>query len=407
MRSVPSNKSQRISESLETYERNITNKAERIVFEESLVDEAICDEQETEIIMKYIHKKFNHSSLTAVLNPEQQRSSVIINSTQFSSQAQDLVDPSQFPQLTSQAPDLVKFNTRQSQEQGKGKEEVEEVEEFRLPATENIDMVDLKDIQTICMSFLAEAPPFMQEKREVFYNAWYQVNMGEECMGYFINYVKKRSSLPLSFFVMSGKQYRERYMSGVCALDLINEISQETLVRVLRERLHHVYILTMIMLANLRGTDNLSSFLLANDDMKQWEEEAAGTEWPTYLEILMATPATEETKLAMKNKMAQHQHPILTDKSVHMMMVVLCLFHNDDRDENVRRVHEVTRAMLRSYLRANHGEAEYSSARILRCVSDLPAIMRLRNQIIEEGKIKDNQHGPGEAKRRKIEFSDS
>ena len=35
-----------------------------------------------------------------------------------------------------------------------------------------------------------------------------QVNMGEECMGHFINYVKKRSSLPLSFFVMSGKQYR-------------------------------------------------------------------------------------------------------------------------------------------------------------------------------------------------------
>ena len=86
-------------------------------------------------------------------------------------------------------------------------------------------------------------------------------------------------------------------------------------------------------------------------------------------------------------------------------------------------------------MRANHGEAEYSSARILRfnrrsmqlqgicnkrkensaqglqspfrCVSDLPAIMRLRNLIIEEGKIKENQHGPGEAKRRKIEFSDS
>ena len=35
-----------------------------------------------------------------------------------------------------------------------------------------------------------------------------QVNMGEECMRHFINYVKKRSNLPLSFFVMSGKQYR-------------------------------------------------------------------------------------------------------------------------------------------------------------------------------------------------------
>ena len=29
-------------------------------------------------------------------------------------------------------------------------------------------------------------------------------------------------------------QNRERYVSGVCALDLVNEISQETLVRVLR-----------------------------------------------------------------------------------------------------------------------------------------------------------------------------
>ena len=166
----------------------------------------------------------DHSSLNAVLKPEQQRSSVIVNSTQLSSQAQDLVDPTQFPQLTSQAHELVKFNTQQSQGQGKDKEGVDEVEELGLPAIENIDMVDLKDIQTICMSFLAEAPPFMQEKRELFYNAWYQVgtnktmniqlllmlkvNMGEECMGHFINYVKKRSSLPLSFFVMSGKQYR-------------------------------------------------------------------------------------------------------------------------------------------------------------------------------------------------------
>jgi len=380
------------------------NQPERNKSEENLVDvvgEAICDDQDAEIIMKYIHKKFNRSSLNSVVKPDQQRSSVIVNPIQLSSKTQDLVNPPEFPQLTNQAYEVVKFNTQERKEQGKSKEEVDEMEELTLPAMENIDMVDLKDIQTICMSFLAEAPPFMQEKRELFYNAWYQVNMGEECMSHFINYVKKRSSLPLSFFVMSGKQYRERYVSGVCALDLVNEISQETLVRVLRERLHYVYVLTLIMLANLRGTDDLSSFLLSSADMKQWEEEGR-PEWPTYLEILMETPATDETKLAMKNKMAQHQHPILTDRSVHMMMVVLCLFHNDDHDESVRRVHEVTRAMLRSYLRANHGEAEYSSARILRCVSDLPAIMRLRNQIIEEGKIKDNQDGPGEAKRRKI-----
>ena len=100
---------------------------------------------------------------------------MIVNPIQFSSQTQDIVRPSEFPQLISQVHELVKFNKQQSQEQGKDKEGVDEVEELGLPAIENIDMVDLKDIQTICMIFLAEAPPFMQEKRELFYNAWYQV----------------------------------------------------------------------------------------------------------------------------------------------------------------------------------------------------------------------------------------
>ena len=51
------------------------------------------------------------------------------------------------------------------------------------------------------------------------------------------------------------------------------------------------------MITNRRIEKN---WILGNNTFVQ--REAAGTEWPTYLEILMATPATEETKLAMKNK---------------------------------------------------------------------------------------------------------
>ena len=193
---------------MERYDRDPKNQPERNKSEENLVDvvgEAICDDQDAEIIMKYIHKKFSkyilwqtkviltkklctkqstnianpcladRSSLISVVKPEQQRSSVIVNPIQLSSKTQDLVNPPEFPQLTNQAYEVVKFNTQERKEQGKSKEEVDEMEELTLPAMENIDMVDLKDIQTICMSFLAEAPPFMQEKRELFYNAWYQV----------------------------------------------------------------------------------------------------------------------------------------------------------------------------------------------------------------------------------------
>ena len=84
---------------------------------------------------------------------------------------------------------------------------------------------------------------------------------------------------------------RERYVSGTCALDIVQEVPQETFVRVLRsamtmitimmtitsvmmmtitsvmmitmtmlrERLHFVYILTLVMLANLRFFTKFSS----------------------------------------------------------------------------------------------------------------------------------------------------
>merc|ERR1712130_501143 len=100
--------------------------------------------------------------------------------------------------------------------------------------------------------------------------------------------------------------------------------------------------------------------------------------------------------------------PVFTDLKVHMLMVVLALFHSEDQDESVRRIHEVALAMLRSYLRANYGEADYTTARILRCVSDLPAIMRLRNKMIEEGEQKMIKEGKqkGEEKGEKTEEQD-
>ena len=62
MRSAPPSKSQRISESMEGCDRDHMNQPERNKSEENLVDvvgEAICDDQDAEIIMKYIHKKFS------------------------------------------------------------------------------------------------------------------------------------------------------------------------------------------------------------------------------------------------------------------------------------------------------------------------------------------------------------
>ena len=100
----------------------------------------------------------DRSSLTALsgLKEEQvQRSTVIVNTnSQYS---------------TTNSYDLVRVKNENAEKE-------KEDEELVLPKMENIDMKDLKDIQTICMSFLAEEPPFMMEKQQLFYNAWYEVN---------------------------------------------------------------------------------------------------------------------------------------------------------------------------------------------------------------------------------------
>ena len=102
----------------------------------------------------------DRSSLPSGFKQEPQRSSVIVAPPQFST--------------TTSSYDLVKVNKEKNQRNENEKEEEED--ELVLPQMESIDMKDLKDIQTICMSFLAEEPPFMQEKQQLFYNAWYEVN---------------------------------------------------------------------------------------------------------------------------------------------------------------------------------------------------------------------------------------
>ena len=72
MRSAPQSKPQRMIESMESYDKDPMSQPERNKSEENLVDvvgEAICDDQDAEIIMKYIHKKFSKYILQQTESP--------------------------------------------------------------------------------------------------------------------------------------------------------------------------------------------------------------------------------------------------------------------------------------------------------------------------------------------------
>ena len=67
---------------------------------------------------------------------------------------------------------------------------------------------DFDRIQSLCMSFVVEEAPYMEEKKVLFFNTWGKVNLGEEIMQSYISFAENRRNLPKAWLGMSGRQFR-------------------------------------------------------------------------------------------------------------------------------------------------------------------------------------------------------
>ena len=63
----------------------------------------------------------------------------------------------------------------------------------------------------------------------------------------------------------------ERYINCTCSLDLIEKVSQESLLRVLRERLPLVDALDKIIIFNYEVFSSCADIVLSYEDLKQWK----------------------------------------------------------------------------------------------------------------------------------------
>ena len=77
----------------------------------------------------------------------------------------------------------------------------------------SVDLEDLdlrleghSDIQAICLTYLAEDVPYMEERKNVFVNAWYEINMGEKLVANWIAFARDNVPLPRDFHVMAHNQ---------------------------------------------------------------------------------------------------------------------------------------------------------------------------------------------------------
>ena len=137
---------------------------------------------EEQMTLKFIQERFDS---TENVNQEPHRSSVIVTSPD--------------PQNSAQ-PALLDFEDIPSEERD---------DELHGVNVDEINVREYPDLKALCMTYLIEdTAPSMKQIQETFYKAWYKINIGEQVLGSFINFLKTQGPLPTTFMVMSGLQYR-------------------------------------------------------------------------------------------------------------------------------------------------------------------------------------------------------
>ena len=100
--------------------------------------------------------------------------------------------------------------------------------------------------------------------------------------------------------------------------------------------------------------------------------------------ILKQLPFPEPSKLELMKIDERHQGSLFSDDSVHMLMVILTLFDDNDGDKSVRRVHEVALNMLWGYLQNHSNQPDHDLNIVLKTVKDLPYISRMKKKVIAD-----------------------
>ena len=152
--------------------------------------ENVCDIENNALIIKYIHKKFSWKTLGSnqstyvPSDPNSLRSSVIVGSSSTS--------------LATEFNDIFK-----QEESNQDMENIGSTVDF-----EDLKLEGPSDIQAICLTYLAEDIPYLEEKKDVFLKAWYEINLGETVVEHFIAFARDGVPLSRNFHVMAQSQMR-------------------------------------------------------------------------------------------------------------------------------------------------------------------------------------------------------
>ena len=164
------------------------------------INQIPVDPDKTALIIKYIHKKFSWKTLSSDKpshGPSDHLSSIPWDQPSVVHKEPNILRSSVI--VGSSSPSLsAEFNELFKQEESG--QELDNLEDLDLQLEGN------SDIQAICLTYLAEDVPYMEERKNVFVNAWYEINMGEKLVANWIAFARDNVPLPRDFHVMAHNQ---------------------------------------------------------------------------------------------------------------------------------------------------------------------------------------------------------
>ena len=151
----------------------------------------------------------------------------------------------------------------------------------------NLD-IDCPIINTLCSTyFIQEDGYYVDKLRDKFEETRSEISLGQEIVTEFIDFCKVKGKFSPAFWkgvsrqmrqgIMREKKYcfldssfRERYLSFVCSLDVIDEIPMTTMYNLFKTNLAKAEMLTYVFVFNARGWYEELDFVWGSTDLKQW-----------------------------------------------------------------------------------------------------------------------------------------
>jgi len=343
------------------------------VFVESKVDMDYLDEiqvdqsKDSKMIMKYIHKKFGNGyhDRNSLKRDVKVHNTENLNGYHISEnrKRKSVIVRNHTSKVARKEVYLEDNTSLESVDDGQG------IQELQLAVMNPLVTNALIEQENNYMNIL-------QDKFEI---TWNEISLGEEIVADYINFCQNINEFKFENWVVSNRQFRERFLNFFCSLDMIGDIPTKTLFNLFKTNLNTTQMLTYVFVFNAPSWVEELDFVYGSNDKKQWKARDPSIAGVPLNRMLQYIPLSEELKLDVYKYMYHSCAPIFKDRTVFILLSIIVICGNESHPA-VTKIRQNIASMLTRYLEKQSKGKDYANfemQNIAKCIENLPRLAQI------------------------------